>query len=125
MAPCFLAWRFLLATECWFGALRVSKSPERDIMVALGKELRFVNTVQNAGLCRESYNKCSAAKRLLMQNQPKKPEPGTTESKEISLPLSDEVVLRHEEVPPKVPEDKRIHRRRPLPLVPEEARKEK
>jgi hypothetical protein len=60
-----------------------------------------------------------------MQNQPKKPQPGTTESKEISLPLSDEVILRHEEVPPKVPEDKRIHRRRPLPLVPEEAPKEK
>ena len=56
-----------------------------------------------------------------MQNQPK-PETGTTAPAERALPVSDEVVLKHEGAPPKGPPDKRIHGRRPLPLVPEKSR---
>ena len=52
-----------------------------------------------------------------MQNQPKRE--GTTTPGETALPQSDEVVLKHEDAPPKGPPDKRIHERRPLPLVPE------
>jgi len=53
-----------------------------------------------------------------MQNQPNKQETGATAPREITLPLSDEVVLKHEDAPPKGQPDKRIHRRHPLPLVP-------
>ena len=56
-----------------------------------------------------------------MQNQPE-PETGTTTPGKIVLPLSDEVVLKHEDAPPKGPPDKRIHGRRPMPLVPEKSR---
>jgi hypothetical protein len=58
-----------------------------------------------------------------MQNQRKR-ETGTTAPGEIALPMSDEVVLKHEDAPPKGPPDKRIHGRRPLPLVPEKSREE-
>lgn len=56
-----------------------------------------------------------------MQNQPK-PETETAAPGEITLPVSDEVVLKHEDAPPKGLADKRIHGRRPLPLVPEKCR---
>jgi hypothetical protein len=38
---------------------------------------------------------------------------------EFELPSPGEVVAPHEDLPAKPPEDKKIHRRRPLPLVPE------
>jgi hypothetical protein len=38
---------------------------------------------------------------------------------EISLKPAGEVVVTHEDMPAKLPEDKRIHPRRPLPPVPE------
>lgn len=37
---------------------------------------------------------------------------------DVPLPSAGEVVLFPEEAPPKPPEDKRIHPRRPMPLVP-------
>jgi hypothetical protein len=56
-----------------------------------------------------------------MENQSKQ-RTGTTAPEERALPVSDEVVLKHEDAPPKGPADKRIHGRRPLPLVPEKSR---
>lgn len=50
------------------------------------------------------------------EKEPKKPC-DTTE--EIPLKSPGEVVVKPEEKPPKPPKDKKIHRRRPLPLVPE------
>jgi len=39
--------------------------------------------------------------------------------KNVMLPFAGQKELRHEDLPPQAPVDKRIHRRRPLPPVPE------
>lgn len=44
---------------------------------------------------------------------------GRKRARQVSLKPAGEVVVRQEEVPPRPPEDKRIHRRRPLPLISE------
>jgi hypothetical protein len=51
------------------------------------------------------------------QNE-KKGEPSDSKG-EFKLPSPGEVIVKHDDLPPKPPEDKKIHRRRPLPLVPE------
>lgn len=38
---------------------------------------------------------------------------------EVRLKPAGEKTVKHEEKAPKAPDDKRIHRRRPLPLVPD------
>jgi hypothetical protein len=55
-----------------------------------------------------------------MANPQNEKKGDTSESTgEFKLPSPGEVIVQHDDLPPKPPEDKKIHRRRPLPLVPE------
>ena len=51
-------------------------------------------------------------------SKPPKP-PGR--SGKLDLPKVGEVVIKHEDLPTKAPDDKRIHPRRPLPPVPDKS----
>jgi hypothetical protein len=51
-------------------------------------------------------------------NKPQKPELASPQS-EAPLKPAGEAVVKHEEAAAKPPEGKHIHRRRPLPLIPE------
>jgi len=48
----------------------------------------------------------------------------SAQDRETRLKFSGEVIVEHHSMPPKGPEDKRIHPRRPLPVVPDDRRKE-
>lgn len=54
----------------------------------------------------------------------KKPEQPSNRTGEFNLPLSGEVVVQHDDLPEKPPDDKKIHPRRPLPLVPDASEKD-
>jgi len=52
------------------------------------------------------------------QNHEFESQKPSSSSGELTLKPSGVVVVRHEETAAKAPEDKRIHPRRPLPLIP-------
>ncbi len=58
------------------------------------------------------------------QDNEKKPAKPSGSTGECVLQSPGEAVVKHEDLPAKPPKDKKIHRRRPLPLVPDAPVKE-